>query len=458
MPGSFFIYNARIVNEGEIFTGGVIIRDGLIHKVFRSKLPEGSPDEVRGVPSLDAAGKYLIPGVIDDQVHFREPGLTHKGDIYSESRAAVAGGVTSFMDMPNTNPQTLTQDLLEEKYRLASEKSIANYSFYMGASNDNLDEILRTDPVNVCGLKVFMGASTGNMLVDNPETLDNIFRQVNFLIAVHCEDEPTIKANAKHFRELYGEDVPLLAHPLIRSEEACYRSTSLAMSLARKYDSRLHVLHLSTAHEMALFSNDRPLREKKITAEVCVHHLWFSDTDYRVLGNRIKWNPAIKSAHDRESLWKALLEDKLDIIATDHAPHTLEEKANKYFKAPSGGPLVQHSLQAMLDFNCQGRISLEKVVEKMCHAPAECFLVEKRGYIREGYWADLVLVDTGKPCEVRPSNIHYKCGWSPFEEHTFNSTITHTFINGCLAYEAEPMLLSGNFNEEVRGMRLKFNR
>jgi dihydroorotase len=458
MSGNFYIYHARIVNEGEIFDGGLIIRNGLIYKVLRSDAAVQELEEVKGMPSLDAGGKFLIPGVIDDQVHFREPGLTHKGDIYTESRAAVAGGVTSFMDMPNTQPQTLTQELLEEKYRLGSEKSIANYSFYMGASNDNLDEILKTDPVNVCGLKVFMGASTGNMLVDNPETLDNIFSKVKFLIAVHCEDEPTIRSNMEHYRGIYGEDVPLFAHPLIRSEEACYRSTALAVYLAKKYDTRLHVLHLSTAHEMAFFGNDRPLAEKRITAEVCVHHLWFSDNDYRVLGNRIKWNPAIKSAHDRESLWKALLEDNLDIVATDHAPHTLEEKANKYFKAPSGGPLVQHSLPAMLDFYQQGRLSLEKVVEKMCHAPAECFRVDRRGYIREGYWADLALIDPDQPWEVRPSNIYYKCGWSPFEEHTFSSRITHTFINGNLAYEAEPQILDNHFNETSRGMRLKFNR
>jgi dihydroorotase len=458
MPGSYYIHNARIVNEGAIFDGGLIIRNGLIEKVFRGKLPEEDLQLIKGMPSLDAVGKFLIPGVIDDQVHFREPGLTHKGDIFTESRAATAGGVTSFMEMPNTNPQTLTQKLLEEKYSIGSEKSLANYSFYMGASNDNLDEILKTDERNVCGLKVFMGASTGNMLVDNPQTLDHIFSQVGFLIATHCEDEPTIRANMEKFRELYGEDVPLDAHPLIRSEEACYRSSTLAVQLAKKYNSRLHVLHLSTANEMVLFSNDRPLKEKRITAEVCVHHLWFSDIDYITLGNRIKWNPAIKSAHDRESLWKALLEDKIDIIATDHAPHTLEEKANTYFKAPSGGPLVQHSLPAMLDFWQQGRISLEKVVEKMCHAPADCFQVDRRGYIREGYWADLALIDPDHPWEVRPDNIFYKCGWSPFEEYTFGSEITHTFVNGNLVYESDPQILENHFNESVRGMRLTFNR
>ncbi len=458
MPGNFYIFNARIVNEGETFKGGLIILNGLIHRVIRSETPARDMEEAKGLPSLDAGGKFLIPGVIDDQVHFREPGLTHKGDIYTESRAAIAGGVTSYMDMPNTQPQTLTQELLEEKFNLASEKSLANYSFYIGASNDNLDEILKTDPGKVCGLKVFMGASTGNLLVDNPDTLDNIFGKVKFLVAVHCEDEPIIRKNAEYFRGLYGENVPLSVHPLIRSEEACYKSTSFAVNLAKKYNTRLHVLHLSTAHEMSLFSNERPLREKRITAEVCVHHLWFSDEDYKLLGNRIKWNPAVKTKNDREALWKALLEDKLDIIATDHAPHTLEEKSNTYFRAPSGGPLVQHSLPAMLDFYREGRLSLEKVVEKMCHAPAECFLLDRRGYIREGYWADLVLVDPDHPREVNPSNIYYKCGWSPFEKHIFSSRITHTFVNGNLAYEDEPDLLDGHFNDSSRGIRLKFNR
>lgn len=454
MSNTWYISNARIVNEGEIFQGGVLVRNGIIEKVTRGE----EKIDIKGTPSLDAGGKYLIPGVIDDQVHFREPGLTHKGDIWSESRAAVAGGVTSFMEMPNTNPQTLTQKLLEEKYSLAAGKSLANYSFYMGASNDNLDEILKTDERNVCGLKVFMGASTGNMLVDNPETLRNIFSQVKFLIATHCEDEPTIRTNMEKFRELYGENVPVAAHPLIRSEEACYRSTALAVQLAYKYNSRLHVLHLSTSGEMDLFRNDLPLKEKKITAEVCVHHLWFSDTDYATLGNKIKWNPAIKSAHDRESLWKALLEDKIDIVATDHAPHTTDEKANSYFRAPSGGPLVQHSLPAMLEFSRQGRISLEKLVEKMCHAPAECFRVNRRGFIREGYHADLVLIDTNQPWTVRNDNIYYKCGWSPFEDQTFGSAITHTFVNGKLVYEAHPQILDNHFDESVRGERLKFNR
>ena len=451
MPGSIYIHNARIVNEGGIFEGGLIIRDGLIKKVIRPGVPV-DPDEIKDLAEFDALGRYLIPGVIDDQVHFREPGLTHKGDIYTESRAAVAGGVTSFMEMPNTLPQTLTQELLEQKYRLGAERSLANFSFYMGASNDNLEEILKTDPENVCGLKVFMGASTGNMLVDNPETLEGIFREAGLLVAVHCEDEPTIIRNTEYFRGLYGEDVPLDAHPFIRSEEACYRSSSLAVRLAKEHGTRLHILHLSTAHEMALFTNEIPLEEKKITAEVCVHHLWFSDNDYKTLGSRIKWNPAIKSAHDRESLWQALLDDRLDVIATDHAPHTLQEKSGKYFKAPSGGPLVQHSLPAMLEFVNDGRLSLEKVVEKMCHAPAVCFQVDRRGFIRENYWADLALIDIRSPWKVDQSNIFYKCGWSPFEGTTFNSKVHTTIVNGNIVYTNDK-IMEGNY-----GKPLSFDR
>ncbi|MBW6461231.1 MAG: dihydroorotase, partial [Bacteroidales bacterium] len=383
--------------------------------------------------------------------------LTHKGDIYTESRAAVAGGVTSFMEMPNTQPQTLTHALLEEKYRIAADKSMANYSFYMGASNDNLAEIIKTDPSAVCGLKVFMGASTGNMLVDNLQTLEGIFREVKLLVAVHCEDEQTIRQNTASFREVYGDDVPITAHPLIRSEEACYRSSALAVQLASQCNTRLHVLHLSTAHEMVLFSNNIPLQEKKITAEVCVHHLWFSDEDYPALGNRIKWNPAIKSARDREGLWEALLDGRLDVIATDHAPHTLQEKSNTYFKAPSGGPLVQHSLPAMLEFYHQGKISIEKIVEKMCHATAVCFRVDRRGFIRENYWADLALIDADHPWQIDASNIFYKCGWSPFEGFTFHSKITHTFVNGNLIYEVKQLPGESPFNESFRGMRLRFN-
>ena len=456
MPGNQYIYNAKIVNEGEVFQGGVIIRDGLIRKIIRQDNPLDT-QEIRGMPALDAGGKFLIPGVIDDQVHFREPGLTHKGDIYTESRAAVAGGVTSFMEMPNTQPQTLTQELLEDKYRIAADKSMANYSFYMGASNDNLAEILKTDPSGVCGLKVFMGASTGNMLVDDPQTLERIFKEVKLLVAVHCEDEATIRQNSASFREVHGDDVPVTAHPLIRSEEACYRSSALAVKLASEYLTRLHVLHLSTAHEMVLFSNDIPLQEKKITAEVCVHHLWFSAEDYPALGNRIKWNPAVKSVSDRDALWKALLEDRLDVIATDHAPHTMQEKSNVYFKAPSGGPLVQHSLPAMLEFYRQGKLSIEKIVEKMCHAPAVCFRVSRRGFIRKGYWADLVLIDPQQPWKVDAPNILYKCGWSPFEGYTFHSRISHTFVNGNLVYEARQLPGESPFNEAFRGMRLRFN-
>jgi dihydroorotase len=457
MPADIYIHDAQIVNEGEIFQGGILIKNGTIEKVLRDgeKVPDGWV--TAHTKRIDATGKHLIPGVIDDQVHFREPGLTYKADISSESRAAIAGGVTSFMEMPNTRPQTLTQELLEEKYRLGSEKSMANYSFYMGASNDNLDEVLKTDPAKVCGLKVFMGASTGNMLVDDPETLKNIFSQVPFLVAVHCEDEYTIRSNMAMFHAAYGDDIPMFAHPLIRSEEACYRSSSLAVNMAREFNTRLHVLHLSSAHEMALLDNSIPLREKRITAEVCIHHLWFSDMHYDQLGSRIKWNPAIKTAHDRESLWTALLDDRLDVIATDHAPHTLEEKSNDYFRCPSGGPLVQHSLPAMLDFYHEDKISLEKVVVKMCHAPALCFGVENRGFIREGYYADLVLADLQATTRVHPSVVYYKCGWSPFEGHIFHSRITHTFVNGTLVYESEPDLLDGNYNEEFRGERLTFN-
>ncbi len=454
MTGDIHIINAKIVNEGEIFDGELLIKKGKIDNILHGSSPE-SPS---GAYRLDAKGKYLFPGVIDDQVHFRDPGLTHKGDIHSESRAAVAGGVTSYMDMPNTIPQTLDQQKLEDKYTRASEISFANYSFYMGASNDNLDEVLKTDPYNVCGLKVFLGASTGNMLVDDPETLRNIFREVPFLIAIHSEDEQIIRKNLNVFRELYDDNIPIAAHPLIRSDKACFDSTQRAINLAHEYNTRLHVLHLSTAAEMDLFENDMPLEKKRITSEVCVHHLWFSANDYATKGSLIKWNPAIKSAFDRESLWKALLDDRLDIIATDHAPHTLEEKQRKYLQAPSGGPLVQHSLVAMLDFYHQGVLSLEKVVEKMCHAPAICFSIEKRGFIREGYWADLVLADLNSSWKVDPNNIYYKCGWSPFEGHEFKSKITHTFVNGKLVYEAEPEILANHFDESVRGMRLKFNR
>ncbi|MBC8489693.1 MAG: dihydroorotase [Bacteroidetes bacterium] len=448
----YHIVNATIVNEGEIYEGNVLLKNGIIEKIIRQDGAANIPELTKEAIIIDAQGKYLIPGVIDDQVHFREPGLKHKADIYTESKAAVAGGVTSYMEMPNTVPNTLTQELLEEKYKIASDKSLANYSFYMGASNDNIEEILKTNPGNVCGIKVFMGSSTGNMLVDDVDTLNEIFSKSKLLVAVHCEDEGIIQKNIEIFREKYGENVPIEAHPLIRSDKACYKSSKLAVSLAKIHNTRLHVLHLSTAKEMELFDNSVPLEKKRITSEVCIHHLWFNSTDYNKYGTLIKWNPAVKTQNDRDKLFEALLEDKLDVIATDHSPHTIEEKSNTYFKAPSGGPLVQHSLPAMLDFFCKGKISLEKIVEKMCHAPAVCFQVEKRGFIREGYWADLSLIDIKNKTKVEKSDILYKCGWSPFEGHTFNSKVTHTFVNGNLVYE------NGKFNESVKGQRLLFER
>nr|NQU91208.1 dihydroorotase [Bacteroidota bacterium] len=446
---NYHIKNARIVNEGIILDGSVLVKDGMIEDII-ALVRETTTDEYPGYRVIDAGGKFLIPGVIDDQVHFREPGLTQKADIYTESRAAVAGGITSFMEMPNTIPNTLTQDLLEEKYRIGAEKSLANYSFYMGASNDNLDEVIKTNPEKVCGIKVFMGSSTGNMLVDNPDTLKGIFRDAPALVAVHCEDEVIIQNNLKIFREQYGEDIPIHQHPNIRNAEACYKSSALAVELAEKYGTRLHVLHLTTAREMALFRNDIPLMDKKITSEVCVHHLWFSAKDYDEKGTFIKWNPAIKTEDDRNALFDALLDNRLDVIATDHAPHTLLEKNNTYFKAPSGGPLVQHSLVAMMEFYRQGKIPMERIVEKMCHAPATCFGVQQRGYIRKGYFADLVIVDPGNPWEVNRDNIFYKCGWSPFDGTTFNSKVLYTFVNGNLVYD------NGKFDESTRGQRLLF--
>lgn len=449
MNSGYYIKNAVVVNEGMVFGGGVYLAGGRINMVFMNgdmpKVPEGA--EV-----IDADGLHLIPGVIDDQVHFRDPGLTHKADLLTESRAAVAGGITSIMEMPNTIPQTLTQDLLEKKYALGAEKSMANYSFYMGASNDNIHEILKTDPKTVCGIKVFMGASTGNMLVDDKVVLERIFAEAPSLVAVHCEDESVIQENLRILRGRIGDDIPVSYHPMIRSEEACYRSSSLAVELAEKHGTRLHVLHLSTAREMELFHNPIPLEKKKITAEVCVHHLWFHDADYDRLGTMIKWNPAIKSMEDRDELLKALLTDKIDVVATDHAPHTLKEKQNTYLKAPSGGPLVQHSLPAMLELYHQGVISLEKVVDKMCHAPAKCFRVKNRGFIREGYAADLVLLNLNDPWVVDKDNILYKCGWSPFEGERFRSRISHTFING------KPVYKKGVFDENYRGERLTFER
>ncbi len=449
MKRSYYIKNAIIVNEGMVFDGGVYINDGLIQLVFMSG---DQPKVPNGAEIIDAHGLHLIPGVIDDQVHFRDPGLTHKADLYTESKAAVAGGVTSFMEMPNTIPQTLTQELLEKKYQLGAEKSLANFSFYMGASNDNLEEILKTDPATVCGIKVFMGASTGNMLVDDPHVLEGIFEKAPMLVAVHCEDEPTIQENARILKERFGEEIPLEYHPLIRSEEACYRSSSFAVKLAEKYGTRLHVLHLSTSRELNLFNNTTPLKKKMITSEVCVHHLWFHEGDYERLGNFIKWNPAIKSMDDRDELLKALLDNRIDVVATDHAPHTIEEKENTYFKAPSGGPLVQHALPAILEFFHRGLVTLETVVEKMCHAPANCFKVKNRGFIREGYAADLALVDLQAPWKVDKDNILYKCGWSPFEGQQFHSKVTHTFVNGHLAWH------NGTFDESVKGERLLFDR
>jgi dihydroorotase len=442
---TYLIKNSLIVNEGKTVEGDVLIKDGRIEKI-------AGDISFPGATILDAAGKHLFPGIIDDQVHFREPGMTHKGDLYTEPKAAVAGGVTTFMEMPNTVPNTLTQELLEEKYQLAAQKSLANFSFYMGVSNDNMDEVLKTNAENVCGIKIFMGASTGNMMVDNKSVLEKIFSQSPMLIATHCEDEQTIRRNMEKYRKQYGENVPMKFHPSIRSEEACYKSSSLAVSLAKKYNTRLHILHISTAKELDLFSNKIALREKRITAEVCIHHLWFDESSYEQLDTLIKWNPAIKTKHDKEALLKALLDNRLDVIATDHAPHTLDEKHQVYFKAPSGGPLIQHSLVTMLEFYHQGKLSLEKIAEKMSHAVADCFRVKERGYIREGYWADLTLVDLKRSWKVKKRNILYKCGWSPFEEAVFKSSVTHTFVNGHLVY------FNGEFDESEKGERILFDR
>ncbi len=443
------IENATLVNEGRSFLGHVLISNQLIETVFEGDLPAGFSENVN---RIDATGLHLLPGVIDDQVHFREPGLTHKAEIYTEAKAAVAGGVTTFMEMPNTNPQTINQTELQKKFDRAADVSLANYSFFIGATNDNLDQVLATDVKNVCGIKIFMGSSTGNMLVDNTETLERIFSKAQMLIATHCEDEATIRANSATYREKYGNNVPFTAHPLIRSAEACYISSHGAKQLAEKHDTRLHILHISTAKEAAMFGNDLPLSEKRITAEACIHHLWFTDADYESKGANIKWNPAVKTAADRDGVWKALLENRIDIIATDHAPHTIEEKSGNYWDAPSGGPLVQHALQAMLDFVQQGRLTIERAVEKLSHAPAQCFQIEKRGYIRPGYFADLVLVNTNKPETVTKANLHYKCGWSPFEGHTFGASIEKTFVSGHLAFENK------GFNETVKGLALTFSR
>lgn len=443
---SILITGANIVNEGKITRMDIFIKDGFIYNMGKDR------SEFEADLIINAKGKYIFPGLIDDQVHFREPGLTHKADIYTESKAAVAGGVTSFMEMPNTVPQTITLELLEEKYKIGAEKSLANYSFYLGATNDNIEEILKVDPENVCGIKVFQGSSTGNMLVDNPESLERIFAECKLLIATHSENDNIIKANLEKYKEEFGEDIPVKYHTKIRTAEACYDASKKVVDLARKYGTKLHVLHISTAKEVELFDNRLPLHGKRITAEACIHHLWFSEEDYEEKGNFIKWNPSIKTAEDRDRILQGVLEGNIDVIATDHAPHTLEEKNKPYSSAPSGGPLVQHSLVAMLDLYHEGKIRLDQIAEKMCHNVAILFEIDKRGYIRPGYHADLVIVNLNDPWTVKRENILSKCGWSPFEGHTFKSKITHTLVSGHLVYE------NGTFHEEHKGQRLKFSR
>ncbi|GAB2624508.1 dihydroorotase [Belliella aquatica] len=443
---SILITGANIVNEGKITPLDILIQDGLFYNIGKD-LSEFDADI-----KIDARGKYIFPGLIDDQVHFREPGLTHKADIYTESKSAVAGGITTYMEMPNTVPQATTIELLEDKYKIASEKSLANYSFYLGATNDNIDEILKVDPENVCGIKVFQGSSTGNMLVDNQESLKRIFSECKLLIATHSENDDIIKENLDRYKEEFGEDIPTSYHPKIRTDEACYDASKRVVDLARQYGSKLHVLHISTAREVELFDSNLPLEEKRITAEACVHHLWFSEEDYEEKGNFIKWNPAIKTAEDRAGVLKGVLEGNIDVIATDHAPHTLEEKSEKYLKAPSGGPLAQHSLVALLDLYHDRKIRLEEIAQKTSHNVAILFEIEKRGFIRPGYHADMVIVDLDSPWEVKRENVLSKCGWSPFEGHTFKSKITHTIVSGHLAYD------NGTFNEEKKGERLKFSR
>ncbi|SEL68529.1 dihydroorotase [Parapedobacter koreensis] len=434
-----------IVNEGQVYSSDVLMVDGVIERI--------APEIAHPTATeINAEGLHLLPGLIDDQVHFREPGLTHKADIWHESRAAVAGGTTSFMEMPNTVPNTLTQQLLQAKYDIAATQSLANYSFYMGAANDNLDEVLRTNPREVCGIKVFMGSSTGNMLVDNEHTLEGIFANSPMLIATHCEDEATIRKNLQLYKAMHGDDLTVDMHPLIRSAEACYISSSRAVTLAKRHGTRLHILHISTAKETNLFDSGTPLAAKRITAEACIHHLWFSDADYAEKGNFIKWNPAVKTMQDRAGILQAVLDGRIDVIATDHAPHTLAEKSQPYLQAPSGGPLVQHALQALLDMHHDGKLTLEQLVQKTAHNTATCFQLDRRGFVREGYWADLVLVDLNKPYTVSKENILSKCGWSPFEGHTFQSTITHTFVSGNLVYDHGAVLESGS------GHRLLFNR
>ncbi len=442
---TILIKNAQVVNEGEIKVLDIFIKDGRIEQIAPT-IDKAAAQEI------NAEGLHLLPGLIDDQVHFREPGLTYKADIATESRAAVAGGTTSFMEMPNTVPNALTQKLLQDKYDIGQDSSLANYSFFMGAGNDNLEEVLKTNPRDVCGIKVFMGSSTGNMLVDNETALANIFQNAPTLVATHCEDETTIRRNMAVYKEKYGEDVTIDMHPAIRSEEACYLSSSKAVELALKYDTRLHILHISTGKETHLFSKDIPLEKKRITAEACVHHLWFSDADYATKGNFIKWNPAVKTAADRDEIWRAVLDGRIDVIATDHAPHTFEEKSQPYLQAPSGGPLVQHALQALLDKVKEGRLTLEQLVQKTAHNTAQCFQIEQRGFIREGYWADLVLVDLNKPYTVTRENIFSKCKWSPFEGHTFSASIEHTIVSGNVAYS------NGKIQEVGSGHRMLFDR
>ncbi len=444
---TFLIKNAKIVNEGSIFEGDVLIENNIIRQIAESISAKSSESVI-----IDAEGNFLIPGVIDDQVHFREPGLTHKGDIASESKAAVAGGITSYIEQPNTVPNAVTQELLEEKYQIAAKTSYANYSFMMGGTNDNLEEILKTNPKNVAGLKLFLGSSTGDMLVDSSASLEKIFSNTKLLIAVHSEDETIVKNNLAKYKEIYGDDIPVTKHPEIRSVAACYESTVRVIALAKKTGARLHVFHISTAKELDLFTNKMPLEKKQITAEVCIHHLWFTDADYETKGSLIKWNPAVKSQEDKDALWKALLDDRIDVIATDHAPHTLEEKSNPYTTCPSGGPLVQHALVAMMEAYNKGKISMEKIVEKMCHNPAKIFKIENRGFIKEGYFADLVLVNPHMPWSVKKENIIAKCGWSPFEGVSFKSRVTHTFVNGKLVYA------NGKVKDIIAGERLTFDR
>ncbi|HCW06521.1 MAG TPA: dihydroorotase [Cytophagales bacterium] len=443
---STLILNAKIVNEGKVFESDVLIKGDRIEKIEKD-LQSAQASQI-----VDANGKYLLPGAIDDQVHFREPGLTHKANIFTESRAAVAGGVTSFMEMPNTFPPTFTQELLEEKYQIAAKNSLANYSFYIGAANDNLEEVLKTDVRKVCGLKIFMGSSTGNLLVDNENTLEGFFSRFPSLIATHCEHEPTIRKNSEEWKNKFGENVPIHEHMNIRSEEACYRSSSFAVDLAKRHGTKLHILHISTTKEISLFDNSIPLEKKKITAEACIHHLWFNDSDYERLGTKIKWNPAIKTANDQQAILQALLDNHIDVIATDHAPHTLEEKNNSYFNAPSGGPLVQHSVVAMLEFFHRKKISLEKIVEKMSHHPAILYEIKERGFIREGYFADLVLVDLNKPWTVTREHILAKSGWSPFAGEQFTSSVLKTWVSGNLVYN------EGKIIEGAAGQRLLFSR